>query len=181
VAQINPEMAYRNNINFDSIRDDSLREKLLTIKGRMAHTHPNMTLEELLHVLADNELQKLNRSVGVRRPSKASPQKTHGGLACPDSIRKSAGTTLSSEILNQPSAPKVKSKARMIREVKQRDQHKCTSCGSVHALQIDHKLPKAVGGLDTTENMRLLCRSCNQRAAIRFYGQRKMDRHLNWR
>lgn len=179
VAQINPEMAYRNNINFDSIKDDSLREKLLTIKGRMAHTHPHMTLEELLHVLADNELEKLNRSVGVRRPAKALARKGHKGSACRASVEAGAETAPSNDILNQPSAPKVKTKAQMIREVRQRDQHKCTSCGSTHALQIDHKMPKAVGGLDTAENLRLLCRTCNQRAAIRFYGQRKMDRHLD--
>jgi hypothetical protein len=181
VAQINPEMAYRNNINFDSIKDDALREKLLAIKGRMAHTHPNMTLEELLHVLADNELEKLNKSFDVRKPAKAAMQKSQKGSAGRASVEAGAGIILSRDVSNKPSAPKVGhgSKAEVIRQVRRRDEQRCSNCGSNHALQIDHKLPKAAGGLDTTENLRLLCRTCNQRAAIRFYGQRKMERHLD--
>jgi hypothetical protein len=56
---------------------------------------------------------------------------------------------------------------------------KCEKCGSRHALEVDHKIPKALGGLDTSENLRLLCRNCNQRAAIEAFGQRKMDHYLN--
>jgi hypothetical protein len=49
----------------------------------------------------------------------------------------------------------------------QRDEKKCTICGSTHDLQYDHIQPKALGGGDTVENLRLLCFSCNQRARIR--------------
>ena len=56
---------------------------------------------------------------------------------------------------------------------------RCANCGSVHALESDHILPKAKGGADTPDNRRLLCRSCNQRAAIRHFGQAKMSRYLS--
>jgi len=59
-----------------------------------------------------------------------------------------------------------------------RDQNKCTHCGSQHALEIDHIIPKAKGGLTNLENLRLLCRNCNQRAAINEYGMKKMERYL---
>jgi len=49
----------------------------------------------------------------------------------------------------------------------QRDEKKCTICGSTHNLQYDHIQPKALGGGDAVENLRLLCFSCNQRARIR--------------
>jgi len=77
-----------------------------------------------------------------------------------------------------PPAPEVDSLAETIRKVWRRDQCKCVWCGSTHALEIDHILPQAVGGESSFENMRLLCRSCNQRAAIQFFGQNKMNRYL---
>lgn len=55
----------------------------------------------------------------------------------------------------------------------------CENCGSVYALERDHITPKAQGGSDEPHNFRLLCRSCNQRAAIEAFGLEKMDPHLN--
>jgi hypothetical protein len=55
----------------------------------------------------------------------------------------------------------------------------CENCGSNYALEIDHRFPKALGGTDAKENLRLLCRSCNQRAAIEILGQEKMDPFLS--
>jgi len=72
-----------------------------------------------------------------------------------------------------------KSKAQIRREVFMRAQNKCEQCGSGFALEIDHIRPKSLGGEDSAENLRLLCRSCNQRAAIQTFGIEKMDRHLN--
>jgi hypothetical protein len=51
-------------------------------------------------------------------------------------------------------------------EVYRRDQ-KCTKCGSVFALEYDHRLPFALGGTSDKTNLRLLCRNCNQRARIK--------------
>jgi 5-methylcytosine-specific restriction endonuclease McrA len=61
----------------------------------------------------------------------------------------------------------------------QRDQGKCQNCSSQYALEVDHKQPKALGGSDTLNNFRLLCRACNQRAAIEALGIKKMDQYLN--
>ena len=45
--------------------------------------------------------------------------------------------------------------------------HRCQNCGSKHALEIDHIHPKALGGSNNPANMRILCRSCNQRAGMK--------------
>lgn len=63
------------------------------------------------------------------------------------------------------------------REVTQRDGERCMNCGSAWALELDHKTPWAFGGQTTAENLRVLCRNCNQRAAIKAFG-RKDDRLL---
>lgn len=75
-------------------------------------------------------------------------------------------------------APRLNSKAEIKRQIWARDGQKCTNCGSTFALQEDHKVPKAKGGQYTLENMRLLCRACNQRAAIQHFGINKMEKFL---
>jgi 5-methylcytosine-specific restriction endonuclease McrA len=61
--------------------------------------------------------------------------------------------------------------ARVKAEVWTRDQGKCRNCGTDYALEIDHIRPYGVGGKTTTDNLRLLCRNCNQRQKITFYGR----------
>jgi hypothetical protein len=56
-----------------------------------------------------------------------------------------------------------------------RDGGKCTICKSSRFLEIDHIIPFAKGGASDLKNLRLLCRSCNQRHAIEAYGQKKMS------
>jgi hypothetical protein len=71
------------------------------------------------------------------------------------------------------------SKAQITRQIWQRDNKRCTNCGSAFAIQKDHRQAKALGGDDSIENLRLLCRSCNQRAAIEQLGLNFMDPYLN--
>ena len=71
------------------------------------------------------------------------------------------------------------SRAEIRRQIWLRDQCRCTACGSEYAVQEDHIVPAAMGGEYTLENMRLLCRSCNQRAAIEKLGLDKMEPFLS--
>lgn len=52
------------------------------------------------------------------------------------------------------------------REVFLRDKQ-CVKCGSKFGLEFDHQHPYSLGGKSTPENIRLLCRNCNQRERIR--------------
>ena len=69
-------------------------------------------------------------------------------------------------------------KAAIRREIWRRDSHACVKCKSRFAVQEDHITPASMGGAYTLENVRLLCRSCNQRAAIEKLGLDKMARYL---
>ena len=61
-----------------------------------------------------------------------------------------------------------------------RSGNKCEKCASPRNLEFDHLIPFGMGGFShTEENVRHLCRNCNQREAIKAYGQKKMDPHLN--
>lgn len=54
-------------------------------------------------------------------------------------------------------------------ELWKRDQGKCSICSSKYALQIDHITPYAIGGPTSVDNLRLLCRNCNQRQSFKFF------------
>ncbi len=58
------------------------------------------------------------------------------------------------------------------REVYKRDRV-CKKCGSSFRLEYDHIKPFALGGDSSAENIRLLCRSCNQRNRMTQFSQRR--------
>lgn len=83
-----------------------------------------------------------------------------------------------------PAAPRkrritiLKSKAQIRRETFQKANNQCEKCGSDYALEVDHIIPQALGGSSDPSNLRILCRSCNQRAAIVTLGRQKMQNYL---
>lgn len=42
-----------------------------------------------------------------------------------------------------------------------RDGHRCVECAATDDLTLDHVYPWSLGGSDTAENLRVLCRPCN--------------------
>jgi len=47
---------------------------------------------------------------------------------------------------------------------------KCENCSSTFALQFEHRIPVALGGRSTAENVLLLCRNCNFRRGVKIFG-----------
>lgn len=45
----------------------------------------------------------------------------------------------------------------------ERDGHRCLECGATYDLTLDHIYPWSLGGRDTDDNLRTLCRPCNSR------------------
>jgi hypothetical protein len=68
--------------------------------------------------------------------------------------------------------------AQIQRKIWSRDQGRCRHCDSTRFLEIDHIIPLALGGSDEPDNLRILCRPCNQRAAIETFGSLKMQTHF---
>ena len=81
--------------------------------------------------------------------------------------------------------------AALRREVAQRDGHRCTyvapadsgpdgtrRCGPIHQLEFDHVTPRAFGGQNSLENLRLLCRAHNNLAAKDFMGKEFIEAHF---
>lgn len=144
------------HVELKFIANEKLREKIEKLKGLLAHKEPNISLGELFDKLCDLGLEKWDLSKKVATSRKR---------------------CVKVRMLNLESADK--SDAQIRRDVFAKAKNKCENCESTFALEIDHIKPRAHGGDDNAENLRLLCRCCNQRAAIEKLGQVKMDRYLN--
>ena len=151
-------------IRFSASRE--LEAKLGQLKGILAHKYPHLTLAGLVDKLVDLGLSEWNPAKAVR------PIKTRAGLS------HSAEGALTREIAEGAltRAGAVSNSNR--REVWRRDRGECVNCGSQHAVEVDHCLPRSHGGVGTIENLRLLCRKCNQRAGIKILGLKKMEQYL---
>jgi len=67
------------------------------------------------------------------------------------------------------------------KEVLKRSNFVCEfkGCDEIKNLEFEHIIPFAKGGLHTIENIKLYCRTHNQRSAIKAFGQLRMDKYLN--
>tara|TARA_Y100000590_G_scaffold283855_2_gene319393 strand:+ start:79392 stop:80237 length:846 start_codon:yes stop_codon:yes gene_type:complete len=67
------------------------------------------------------------------------------------------------------------------KEILKRSNYICEfkGCDEIKNLEFEHIIPFAKGGLHTLENIKLYCRTHNQRSAIKAFGQLKMDQYLN--
>ncbi len=129
----------------------TLQDKIEKLKGLLAHKNPDIQLGELFEKLCDMGIEQLD-------PAKPTKEKVATSRKHRDIVQNS--------------------KAEIRREVFRKAGGKCQNCDSTYALEVDHIHPKAKGGLDVKENLRLLCRTCNQRAAMKEFGARKMDAYL---
>lgn len=130
----------------------TLRKEMLDtieqLKSLMAHSDSNMSTTELFEKLCQDKLSVL---IAKRQCVKVA-------TASKDS--------------------RAPSKIKLQRLVWSRAKGQCENCKSIHALEVDHRHPKAKGGTEDLENLRLLCRSCNQRSAIEHFGREKMGEYL---
>jgi hypothetical protein len=149
------EMIAENTYKVSFTTTESTVQNLENLKGMLAHSYPDLTLDQLIHKLTELGLEAFKP--GPKKPSKSVKPR--------DPIKPVV-------------SPRLNSKAQVKRQIWQRDNGQCTNCGSTYAIEEDHRHPKAKGGQYTFENMRLLCRSCNQRAAVKHFGVEKMAAHL---
>lgn len=133
-----------NNSSLKITISQELETKLLKLKQLLSHKNPNLSYAELLEILADKALKTL------------------------DPEAKPAGTPAPGKSKN-PRYISVKTR----RQIWQNAKGQCSyqdpttrkQCSSNHLLEIDHKIPLALGGDSRPENLRLFCKAHNQRAA----------------
>jgi hypothetical protein len=67
------------------------------------------------------------------------------------------------------------------KEVRLRALNRCEfkGCDEIRNLEFEHQKPLSIGGTNDSQNIVLYCKAHNQRAAIKAFGQSKMDPYLN--
>lgn len=195
--QIDDHLEVRINVS------PALKQKLQRAKGLLAHKHPYLNTAELLEVLCDQFLTRHESKIyDTRSESRLESSYLNEKPVQTIEVKKETGKlsthSPSSETkrvpASSPAQPRkgvsivgsdmslVKKVSRPIRrQIWRQGKGQCQNCGSTYALEVDHIQPRAQGGSSTLENLRLLCRPCNQRAAIVKLGQATMSVFLGGR
>ncbi len=164
------------------VAGSELREKLMRLRGLVAHKNPCPSYAELFEMLADIALQKLD-------PSKSEPltagkqlaQPTEPTLAyakrAPHLLRAPSPQSTHGTCKFQPIQPSRYIPTALKRLTWSRAQGRCEfldsngrRCTSSYALEIDHKIPVGRGGIASEANLQLLCRSHNAHKNLGDYG-----------
>jgi len=165
--------SFRLNI---SISKETLK-KFEKIKGIFAHK--KIDESEIMGKIMDAYLSEHEEQMKPKRAPKKAPTKA-------PKIKSNNENEVSHEVkTNEEPSSKRKSHSKnttrfIKKEVKdkvyKRAGGKCENCGSVHALQFDHRYAFALGGDSEIENIRLLCRQCNLRSAVKVFGVDFMEK-----
>lgn len=131
-----------------------LLAKLHEARDALSHSHPSASADEIIEVGLDLILERAAKRRGlVENPRSAPPP--------------SSGDTIPAHVR---------------RAVWNRDGGRCTFplanggvCGSTERMELDHVVPRALGGEPTVENLRLRCRCHNVVEARRVFGDEVMD------
>lgn len=150
-----------------SFAADSSFEKLIE---DLRALHPHLSFDDLNKKVWELAYEKLHPNAKIERAEKRL-----------EKTQTRAGRVFTDKQSDEREARAERSRfisAELKRAVWRKYEGKCALCKSVYALEYDHILPFAKGGLSIESNLRLLCRNCNHLKAIEHYGIRKMDQYL---
>ena len=169
------------------LADDELMKKLGIVKGLLAHQEPNASYGALLKKLCDIAIEKLSPPKPKRNSKEKDvsattqgPTTSHEASSQATPLLEKNRSVATVEYQKYQNSFQRKALSKAIKyEVFKRDKGKCVDCGSQHALEYDHKTCLSLGGSNDINNIQLRCKKCNQRAAIKQLGLKKMDPYLN--
>lgn len=155
-----------NLVELKLITSEKTFEKIEKLKGLLAHSSPNISTADLIDKLCDLGLQKWDLGA-LKREVKTKDKAFANAAVLPAAPKKRRATTQKSKRTYISIQAK--------REIWRKAQSQCEICKSNYALEIDHIKPLAQGGTNKPTNLRLLCKSCNQRQAIEKLGGEQMQ------
>ncbi|MGK5084709.1 HNH endonuclease signature motif containing protein [Bdellovibrionota bacterium FG-1] len=131
-------------------------QNLQRIKGLLAHANPDASYGELIEVMVNETLERLEKKKGI------APSPKSEAPASAAEVKQATQPDL-------PPGYRVYLPVALRREVFARAKGQCEythqgrRCTSRFALELDHITPLALGGEDSLENARVLCRLCRMR------------------
>jgi 5-methylcytosine-specific restriction endonuclease McrA len=143
-----------------------LLDKLDEIRGLLAHSHPHLTLAELIDILATEYRERHHPEAKARRAEER--RKVGEAVESPTAPR---ATSLETE-KRVPPRPVVHALTRQAGYVcSYVDPVSQKPCLSKHALQIDHRWAWSLGGKTELSNLRYLCRNHHARVSFLQFGE----------
>ena len=166
----------------------ALREKLELCRDLMSHANPSRDLAMVIEraidlLLADLERRRLGKA---GRPARSACHRKRE----PSEGRRPENTPTKITLRDSTNVPNAKPSGisnAVRREVFERDGLQCTyvaedrrRCEARAFLELDHEIPKALGGSNDSNNLRVRCRAHNQLWATQAFGRAHVarSRHL---
>ena len=137
-----------------------LREKVETLRSLLGVKGATMSFGELVDAMVDISIESASaKKFGKKRVEAEKHAEDEDASAVVSSVSSKSERYISQAVKHA---------------VWKRDGGSCCRCKGKRNLQIDHVVPVAMGGKTEMDNLRLLCFSCNQRAAINVFGVEKV-------
>jgi len=160
-----------SHIELKVVVDQKTMAKLEEVRALLGPKGVELTHDQLLLVMAEAAISKLKeKRFGKRRVQQLQEVQAGGESITAPPLGANQVASARESTRDQRYVP-----AAVRHAVWQRDQGQCCKCKTRQNLQYDHTEPLGMGGKTSTENLRLLCFSCNQRAAMRVYGVEQMQ------
>jgi 5-methylcytosine-specific restriction endonuclease McrA len=159
-------------------------EKLEAARAALSHSHPLATAEDILEtgldLVLDRHLKRKGLGQKARQqtpPRQPPPETAPRQQAAP---QETPPQTAPQQLPSSPAGSHIQAAVR--RQVWIRDGGHCQwplesggICGSTRCVEFDHRIPRALGGPSTVDNIRLLCRFHNDVAARSAFGDEFMN------
>ena len=161
------------------IADDRLMAKLKKVKDLSAHKNPNPTYAELIEMMADLTLNKIDPALARSKKTSSSDTRAKQTVALAE-VGAATATANRTET-HSDSSSRYYIPRPLKRLVWQNAHSQCTKitngrrCTETRALEIDHIKPFVLDGTTTIENLRLLCRTHNQYRTRETFGVKKVE------
>ncbi|MFY3743161.1 HNH endonuclease [Anaeromyxobacter sp. Red801] len=161
-----------------------------TSSFRSAELTPLTADRQRLHVTVSGRFARKLERLRDLRPDLSDDALLEAGvdLLLAKAEKRKSGHTDRPQAAIRPSRDRGHIPADVRREVWKRDGGCCQwrlasgeCCGSTHSLQLDHVVPRALGGASTADNLRVLCAAHNLEAARRVFGDARMGRYTKGR
>lgn len=157
--------------------EEGVLKEIEELRALLSQKLPQATIKEVLAYAVTHTVKALKP-----KAPKTQVAETKNTEAKP--VLKATAQTTSPPTLAPVHLPKRNIPAEIKRQVWHRDQGQCTftvqgkRCCSKYGLEFDHRIPFAMGGETTAENLRLRCRTHNQLAAVVSFGSTKMAQFI---
>ncbi len=151
-------------------------EKLKRIQELLSHTHVDTSNASLLDAAMDVFLEKKDPLRKTVKP-RIAPCDTAAEAESAESVRPKSAKISTSLRPVQTVKPSIRNHVfkKSGGQCEYRDQKTGHRCSSRHFLEIDHIRPRALGGTNVPENLRVLCRTHNLLMAECAFGREKIE------